>query len=350
MRTITHNLKPRIPKVGSPQFLSYRQNKFLAAGFRFAKKAKDIKLKTLLTWVTVLVCTTSASAQLSPIQNEYVVNPFLINPAYAGINQSTSLKLTNRMQWGGFDNSPRIQTLSYDMRIKALGKYNHTGKVLRKSGIPRSGRVGVGASFINDLNKPFRRSGIQLSYAYHIPFQHGEKGQLSLGISGSFYQHYINMSDFKPADPSDPATSSQESVLFPNLNFGANYLYKDFFVSVSALNLYPAKVKHYNENIETIDNQLYVFSGYQIGESTGFSVTPVLMWRNNPNAVDVNVKLTLKEKSNLVLAWQSTETIFAFFHFKFGNYLLGYSFEHSMGDIQDYNDGTHLVFLGYQFN
>lgn len=288
--------------------------------------------------------------QLTPLSNEYVVNPYLINPALAGIDQTTSLKLTSRMQWAGQDGAPRTQSLSYDRRIKAMGRYDHNGKVLRKSGIPRSGRVGLGAYVLNDINNPFRRSGVQLSYAYHLPFKHGNAGQLSFGLSGSLFQHYVNNSDFIPAEGNDPAMSAIETVMMPNLSFGINYLYRKLFISVSALNLYPAKIEHYNEILETVENQVYLYSGYQIGNSAVVSFTPALLFRNNPESFDVLGKLTIKEKINLALAWQSIESVYAFFHFKVGNYLLGYSFEYSMAEVQRYNDGTHLVFLGYQFN
>jgi type IX secretion system PorP/SprF family membrane protein len=254
------------------------------------------------------------------------------------------------LQWAGLDNAPRTQSLSFDMRIKALAKYNHSGEVLRKSGIPRSGRVGVGAYVLNDRNNPFRRSGVHISYAYHLPFNHGQAGQLSLGISGAFYQHHVNNSDFVATNSIDPAISGKENVMIPNLGLGANYKYRRFFVSVSAQNLVPAKINHYNEDIETVENQLYVYSGYQIGDNSGISFTPSVLFRNNPQSVDVSGTISIKEKINLALAWQSIESVYAFFHFKFGNYRLGYSFEYSMSEVQRYNDGTHLIFLGYQFN
>jgi hypothetical protein len=116
------------------------------------------------------------------------------------------------------------------------------------------------------------------------------------------------------------------------------------------MNLYPAKIDHYSESIETVENQVYMYSGCQIGKSTGVSFTPAILFRSNPQSVDVSGKISIKDKINLVLAWQSTESAYAFFHFRFGNYRLGYSFEYSMSDVQRYNDGSHLVFLGYQFN
>lgn len=318
----------------------------LAKGY---KSTRNISTLVLLLILTIL-SNIRVQAQLSPISNEYVVNSYLINPALAGIDQSTNLKLTSRMQWAGLDDAPRTQSLSFDMRIKALGRYDHNGKVLRKVGIPRSGRVGIGAYVLNDMNNPFRRSGVQFSYAYHLPFNHGKAGQLSFGLSGAFYQHHVSNADFRPAEGPDPALYGNEKVLIPNMSFGVNYLYRKFFVSVSALNLYPAEINHYSESIETVENQVYVYSGCQIGEKSGVLFTPAVLLRSNPQSVDVSGKISIKDKINLVLAWQSTESTYAFFHFRLGNYLLGYSFEYSLSDVQRYNDGTHLVFLGYQFN
>ncbi|MEA3445484.1 MAG: type IX secretion system membrane protein PorP/SprF [Bacteroidota bacterium] len=313
------------------------------------QKAKSMKILLLLLFL-MLLGNGHANAQLSPISNEYVVNPYLINPALAGIDQTTSLKLTSRMQWAGLDDAPRTQSISFDMRIKALGRYDHNGKVLRKSGFPRTGRVGLGAYVLNDMNNPFRRSGVQVSYAYHLPFNHGKAGQLSLGLSGAFFQHHVSNSDFMPADGNDPALSGNENVMIPNLCFGVNYLYRKFFISVSALNLFPAKINHYNENLESVGKQVFIYSGYQIGNVSGISFTPAVLLRSNPQSYDVLGKISIKEKINMVVTWQSTESAYAFFHFRFGNYLLGYSFEYSMSEVQRYNDGTHLVFLGYTFN
>jgi type IX secretion system PorP/SprF family membrane protein len=279
-----------------------------------------------------------------------VVNPYLINPAFAGYDGTTSLKLTSRMQWTGLDGAPRTQSLSYDTRIKAMWKYDHTGKILRKSGIPRSGRVGLGAYVLNDLNNPFRRSGVQFTYAYHLPFRHGNAGQLSMGLSGAFFQHHVSSADFQPAESNDPSLAQDESVMIPNLSFGINYSYKNYFIALSALHLYPYTISEYNENIETVENQMYVYSGYQIGNTAGFAFTPCVLYRTNPQSYDIMGRFTIKEKMNLAMAWQSIESVYAFFHFRLGDYLLGYSFEYSMSDLQRYNDGSHLVFLGYQIN
>ncbi len=289
-------------------------------------------------------------SQQIPVSNEYLLNPYLINPAWAGIDRVSKLQLTNRVQWAGLEDAPRTQSLSFDMRIKAMARYNHSGNLLSRSGIRRSGRVGLGIYALNDMNNPFRRSGVQFSYAYHLPLQRGQAGQLSMAASGSFFQHKIDNSGFKPNDINDPAIFSDESLLLPNFHFGLIYRYHNFFAAVSTLNLVPFKIKHYEESAETVKNQLYFHTGYKLGKPGKLTLSPALLYRSYTNSIDVSAAISFREKVNLAMLWQSTGATSALFHFKLGSYLVGYSFEYSLSEVKDYNDGTHLIYLGYHFN
>ncbi len=119
---------------------------------------------------------------------------------------------------------------------------------------------------------------------------------------------------------------------------------------MSILHIFPIKINHYNEDIETVTKQIYVYSGYQFGDKLGYSLTPAILYRNYPKSVDVSTKFSFKDKINLVLAWQSTESAYVFFYFCYEKYIFGYSFEYYMSEVQNYNDGTHLISLGYKFN
>jgi len=119
---------------------------------------------------------------------------------------------------------------------------------------------------------------------------------------------------------------------------------------MSILHIFPVKINHYNEDIETVTKQIYVYSGYQFGDKLGYSLTPAILYRNYPKSVDISTKFSFKDKINLVLAWQSTESAYAFFYFCYKKYIFGYSFEYYMSEVQNYNDGTHLISLGYKFN
>ena len=47
----------------------------------------------------VFTCLPSGFSQYQPIQNQYILNPFYINPAFAGAVNGTLLSATQRSQW-----------------------------------------------------------------------------------------------------------------------------------------------------------------------------------------------------------------------------------------------------------
>lgn len=53
-----------------------------------------------------------ASGQQRPHYTQYVINPFIINPAIAGIDNYTDLKLAMRDQWVGLKGAPKTSYFS----------------------------------------------------------------------------------------------------------------------------------------------------------------------------------------------------------------------------------------------
>jgi len=48
----------------------------------------------------------SASAQQRPHYTQYILNNYIINPAVAGIENYTDVKISHRQQWVGLDGAP----------------------------------------------------------------------------------------------------------------------------------------------------------------------------------------------------------------------------------------------------
>lgn len=54
----------------------------------------------------------SLQAQQRPHYTQYVINPFIINPAIAGIDNYGDLKISGRDQWAGLSGAPRTTYLT----------------------------------------------------------------------------------------------------------------------------------------------------------------------------------------------------------------------------------------------
>ena len=65
--------------------------------------------------------------------------------------------------------------------------------------------MGLGGYIFNDKNGLVSRTGLQLTYAYHIWF---DQTQLSFGLSGSVFQFRINDEELTFYDESEPLVVS----------------------------------------------------------------------------------------------------------------------------------------------
>ena len=92
----------------------------------------------------------------------YFFNPVYVNPGYAGSRELFSGSLVHRSQWAGMRGAPVTQSLSMH------------------SALPNT-HVGLGFQFYNDKAGPMSNTGINLTYAYHLPV--GDESILAFGLS-----------------------------------------------------------------------------------------------------------------------------------------------------------------------
>ena len=144
----------------------------------------------MLLAVLLVLVNLYTEAQQLPLYSQYMMNKFLINPAVAGSEGYTAFNLTAREQWIGLKYSPKTHAFSAQTRI-LKNSFIARGTSVRRNGksSSRSGKVGLGGYVFNDQSGLVNRTGLQLTYAYHISFR---RGQLSFGLSGSFYQFRVD--------------------------------------------------------------------------------------------------------------------------------------------------------------
>lgn len=141
------------------------------------------KLLTLLT----LFASGAISAQQIPQYSQYHRNQYLVNPAAAGVYDFVDITIGGRMQWVGFDNSPKTTYLYISSPLGNTKPRYNPG--IRTSAGPirnpeiHTGRLkhAIGGSFIADEYGAFRTFSGQVSYALHLPV--ARTYNLSFGMS-----------------------------------------------------------------------------------------------------------------------------------------------------------------------
>ncbi|GAI71448.1 unnamed protein product, partial [marine sediment metagenome] len=174
------------------------------------------------------------------------MNGFLLNPAVAGSDGYTTFNLTAREQWVGFENAPRTHAFSIQTRILKKSFILKGTPVKRRSFKPSTkGRVGVGGYIFNDRNGLVNRTGIQLTYAYHIWLK---ETQLSFGLSGSAFQFRVNDEELTFFDQREPLLSGglRKVIYVPDANFGMYLLHNKYSAGFSVAQLFQSAIKFGN--------------------------------------------------------------------------------------------------------
>jgi len=298
---------------------------------------------------------TWVSGQQLPIYSQYLYNKFLINPAVAGSDGYTSLSLTAREQWVGYDGAPR--TFSFSMQTRLLKKGYQLKSTIRNKQAFRpktDGKVGLGGYVFSDRNGLIQRTGFQFSYAYHMWVQNGT--QLSLGLAFTGYQYKIDENAINFEDPNEPWLTNdlRRGMFVPDVTFGMYLLNAKYSLGFSAEQLFEASAKIGNKAYKNfrIERQYYLFGSYDFsyGSSSIFQPSFLLsMSEQLKPLADVGVTYIYHQEFWTGLAFRTSGALIANVGVKYQNMFIGYAFDFTLQKIQRITYGTHEITFALKF-
>jgi len=294
-----------------------------------------------------------AKSQQEPSFSQYSMNQYLINPAFAGSEGYTSFNLTARQQWLGFDGAPSTQAISGQTRILKTSYVSKSRSVRKRVKRRRpSGKVGIGGYLYNDQNGPIGRTGLEVSYAYHMFIS---DGQLSLGLSLSAYQFRVNTDDLITENYDPLIDQARESMFIPDGSVGIYYTYQPFYIGLSARNLFQASVKFGSDNSFKDYQQVrhyYLTTGYRYDMDNDFEIEPSLLLKTTENfhlQADVSLKGYYKRDYWLGFSYRTGNAFITQVGIKVDRLYFGYAFDYSLNDIQRISYGSHEIMIGIKF-
>lgn len=268
-------------------------------------------------------------------------NPYVISGAYAGIGEFYELRFIGETQWLGVKDAPQTQSVSFDGRI--------------------GDRSGMGILIFNDKNRNTSQKGGQVSYAHHLTLSEYNNQFLSFGLSYKFTNFNIDISDINSSDP------TVQSYNETNSNFDLSFLYRleSFFFSFNAVNILDRKSNsEISSETATIRNY-YLYSGFVLkSKFSSLEYEPSVFYQIYENdgrsSADVNFKIRKMSGKNYIWAGLSLRmlgdqnfepsSIAPLFGLKQSKFYVGYSFNASLNELQNYSAGTHMLTLGYDFD
>jgi type IX secretion system PorP/SprF family membrane protein len=275
-------------------------------------------------------------AQQLPLFSQYYYNPFIYNPAFAGVEEETHMYLIHRSQWKDMPGAPTTYALTAD-------------------GPVRSNEIGIGLSLFNDQTDIFNRTGLYSSYSYRIPISSDH--QFTVGLSGGIIDNKIDFSRASVSDDGDPLLyNTNRRKITMDATFGIGYFWQDLRVGFSIPQLLGNKI-NYSEvgnNVFTINERHYLLSAaykVTISETNEIDALPSMMLRYVPGApfqFDINANFAWKDMIRAGLSYRHGYAI----GFNVGtkinkNLIAGYTYEYVLSPLGSISGGGHELMLGF---
>jgi type IX secretion system PorP/SprF family membrane protein len=282
------------------------------------------------------LCLNSFAQQL-PQYSQYMLNQMAINPAVAGKDEFAEVRSNNRHQWIGITDAPRTYMLTLH-------------------GPVRNKNMGIGMNLFTDIVGPTRRTGLSLSYAYHLKLN--KEDRLSMGLSAGILQWGIDGSKITLRDEDDQQLYQvYQNTIVPD--FGAGIYYhrnNKFYIGLSLPQLHQAPIKLYPKAYKNskIVSQLNLNGAYLLDLTEDFTIEPSFLFKYEipaPPKIDVGLRVIYRDMLWLGSAYRHRDAVSAIIGYMYEDYLLiGYSYDFTTTDLKNYSTGTHELMLGLRFS
>ena len=284
--------------------------------------------KILLLSVFVLVVCSAARAQVDPLYAQYLNNPMLINPAYAGLNNNLNAGVTYRKQWAGFEGSPTTYNINA-----------HTSLL--------DNRMGVGIIVLKDNVGINSNTEAHATYAYRLDL---DQKYLSFGLQAGFISFKGNNDELNPYDPNDPAFNETQNITKPSFGAGLILNSERYFLGLSVPRMLKARVTVSDLETELYSQHYYMMGAYVFYLNEHIRLKPSVLLKSvkgSPISTDVNFAVNFEEKYTAGVYTRNLNAYGLMAQMKFGgSYRFGYAFEVPAGNSVGARFTTHELRFG----
>jgi type IX secretion system PorP/SprF family membrane protein len=289
-------------------------------------------MKTKLFSIVMMFTAIVSYAQQDAQYTQYMYNTINVNPAYAGSRGALSFFALHRTQWVGLDGAPITNTLSVNT------PFNNS-------------KLGLGLSIVNDEIGPSTSNSISTDISYTIPVS--ETYKLSFGVKGTANLFSIDVNKLNPGDQTDPQFQNIDNEFSPNIGAGIYLHSHKAYIGFSIPNFIETDA--YNDNDVAIYKEkinYYLIGGYVFDLSPSIKFKPTFMSKlveGSPLQLDLSGNFMFNEKFIVGLAYRWSAAMSAMVGFQVSDaFYVGYSYDFETTDLDNYNSGSHEIFLRYE--
>lgn len=288
-------------------------------------------MKTITTLACLLLATLSF-AQQDPIYSQYLFNPLLVNPAYAGLNNRFNGSVGYRTQWMGLEGQP--QTINASL---------HTSLVQNK--------VGLGLLVVNDRIGSMNTTEINTAFAYKLQL---ENKTVSFGMQAGVQNFNISMNGVNPFDKTDDLFLTGERGTRINLGAGLVLKSENYFIGLSVPRLLPTTFKSGDQEFDLYNQHLYLMGAYVHYLNEHVRLKPSVLLRGvkgAPASVDVAINVNFNARHTVGVFSRNFNTFGLLLQTLLKDqYRFGYVFEMPTGKSVGTQFTTHEIALSIQLS
>lgn len=293
-------------------------------------------MKKIIKVLSFLLIPIGAFAQLAPVTSQYILNPLIINPAFAGNRGALNISAFFRRQWVGIPGAPETTSFIADAPMF-------------------DNKIGLGFSLINDRVGVTKETQLVTNYAYKLNLG---KGTLSLGLGAGLTTTNTAWSDLIVLDPGDEAYLVDTRIfVIPNFSFGAYYSYDRHFAGFSiprflSYNFSSDKNK-YTVQIDPTQYSYMLMYGYifDLSDKVNFIPSTLISFSPDRNVlIDLNAYFTLNDRFWIGGSYKNGRSFAGLFQVQINNQIrVAYSYDFDTGKLGTYSNGSHEIMLRYEF-
>ncbi len=293
--------------------------------------------KLIITGLLGISLGGSMLAQQDPLYTQYRNNMLSVNPAYAGSRDALTIGLLHRSQWVGIDGAPTTQTLTIH------------GPLVNEN-------LGFGFSVVHDKIGPTSSTGLYGDLSGRVKLT--SNGYLAGGIKLGLNFFRSNLTDVATGAQGDDAYSQNPSRILPNLGFGVYYYTPKFYLGLSSpklvQNVLYADDLPSGEVFEVTEKRHYfAIAGVVLELNPNLKFRPSVLARlveGAPNSLDVTGSFIFADKFWIGGYYRYQESLGILLDYNFTPQLkVGYSYDFTLTELQDYNSGSHEISITYDF-
>ena len=259
--------------------------------------------------------------------SQFMVNPFLLNPAYSSMDDNIDAKMSYRNQWIGVEGAP---VTSYFSIHSPLGKprwaQTHPGDAHNWHG--------AGLQVINDRIGPFNDYRFNANYSYNLGltkgdgygYQHTDGLRVALGAFLTMNNRTLNNDLLSQSKTSTGSRIDNEAVIddvvynelnflsgetFFDANFGALFYYGEkYYLGIASTQLFERELFLREQSKLSRHYFITAKTKHQLNEAFYLIPSVILQYVNNaPSTYNFNVRLDWQDKLFGGLAYRSDDSM-----------------------------------------